>query len=103
MQIPLSEWLVPLNGYFVLAPRVPIYLPANTIADFTVRARVTSSVGRTIRIYAEYPTDVQAVDRALGAPAATCIASTAIGGCDGPNQGSFDGAGGNLSEAIIAR
>lgn len=100
-RIPISEWTIPLNGYLVLSPSAPIFLRANTTSDFIIRGRVTSALGKTIRIYAEYPTDVQAVDLTLNTPAATCIASTATGGCDGPNQGSFDGTDGNMSEAMI--
>lgn len=102
--IPISEWVSPVNGYLVLSPRTPIELTAGTTSDFIIRGRVTSPLGRTLRIYAEYPSDVQAVDRALGGvPAATCISSRAIGGCDAPGEGSFDGdtEGDNASTATV--
>lgn len=101
--ISISEWVNPLNGYLVLSPRMPIFLGARTSSDFIIRGRVTSPLGRTLRIYAEYPTDVQAMDRTLNAPAATCISSRATGGCDAPGQGSFDGdtSGDNASIATV--
>lgn len=103
VRIPIAEWTRPLNGQIVIVPLVPIYMPANSTTDFIIRGRVTAPVGRTLRIYAEYPTDVQALDRELGTPAATCIASTITTGCDVPDQGSFDGVGHNTSDAVVMR
>lgn len=100
-RIPISEWTTPLNGYVVFSPVMPIYLPAGTTEDFEIRGRVTAPSGRTIRLFAEYPADVQANDRTLNVPSATCISSTALGGCDGPGEGSFDGTPGNASETVV--
>lgn len=87
-RIAIAEWTNPLNGYIVISPITPIYLPANSTTDFIIRGRVTAPAGRTLRIYAEYPTDVQAIDRALGTPAET-------------DQSSFNGIGRNASEAVV--
>lgn len=100
-RIPISEWMDALNGYFVLTPITPIHLPAGTEEELIILGRVTSPSGRTIRMFLEYPTDIHVIDRVLNTPAAVCIASTMTGGCDGPNQGSFDGTSGNASETIV--
>ncbi len=100
-RIPISEWMDPLNGYIVLSPITPIYLPAGAEAEFVILARVSAPTGRTIRLFLEYPTDIHVIDRALNTPAAVCIASTTIGGCEGPNQGSFDGMPGNATETVV--
>lgn len=70
----------------------PSYLITNgTTKVFSLRAKVGGRADRTIKTYVEYTTDVNATDMVYNAGAAVCIADTAIGGCTGAGQGSFDG------------
>jgi hypothetical protein len=70
----------------------PSYLITNgTTKVFSLRAKVGGRSDRTIKTYVEYTTDVNATDVVFNAGAAVCIADTAIGGCTGAGQGSFDG------------
>lgn len=46
-----------------------LLLPTSSATAFTVRARVRGPVGRTIRLYVEYPADIEALDVELRTPA----------------------------------
>ncbi len=99
--VPCVKGMDPFNGTLFFVPVSPVALAAATGADFTVRGRVTSATGNTLHAYVEYPADIRAIDLTLNAPAAVCIASTGTGGCDGPDQGSFDGDRDNASVGVV--
>jgi len=58
-----------IERQFVFRLAVPYVLRAGSIANFSIRARVSGPSGRTIRTYAEYPADIEAIDLELGVPA----------------------------------
>lgn len=81
---------------FALAPSSRMRLRPNVSYACEVRARVDAPPGQTVRLSAEYPVDIFAQG-----DVAVCIASTAIGGCSAPGQGSFDGDGANANTVTV--
>lgn len=71
----------------------PAYLITNgTTRVFSLKAKVGGRAARTIKTYAEYSTDVYAVDTRFGTGARVCIDSTS------PCAGTFDGNSTNYIE-----
>ena len=67
---------------FVSVDRIVFQFPAGLVLSagvttpFTIRARIGGPVGRTIRLYVEYPADVEAFDPVFGSRAQISATST---------------------------
>lgn len=76
----------------------PAYLVSNgTTRVFSLKANVAGRTGRTIKTYAEYSTDVYAVDTRFGTGAHVCIDSVTA-----PCAGTFDGSATNFITVTTA-
>ncbi len=98
-RLEVAEWTDQLFNdrvRFALAPASVTRLQPSASYACEVRARVMAPPGRTVRLFAEYPVDIFA-----RGDVAVCIASTAIGGCSAPGQGSFDGDSANANTVTI--
>ncbi len=84
---------VAADGKIVLNFATPFVIPNGQSRTFNLRGMVAGRSGRTIRIYAEYTSDVYVVDRVYGTGAQVCTDSTS------PCSGSYDGSSATTSNA----
>lgn len=82
------------DGKIVLNFATPYLIPNGQSRTFNLRGTVTGRSGRTIRIYAEYASDVYAVDRVYNAGAQVCTDSVTS-----PCNGTYNGSGATTTNA----
>ncbi len=91
------------DGRIVLNFTTPYLITNGTTKTFSLHAKVAGRADRTIVTYVEYTTDVHAMDSVYKTGAAICIAPTAVGGCTGAAQGSYDGSGDAYKTSITTQ
>ncbi len=92
-----SASMVAADGKIVLNFATPFLIPNGQSRTFNLRGAVAGRSGRTIRIYAEYTSDVYAVDRVYGVGAQVCTDATS------PCSGSYDGSSSTTTNASYSQ
>lgn len=81
---------VSADGKIILNFATPFLIPNGQSRTFNLRGAVAGRSGRTIRIYAEYNSDILVVDRVYGIGAHVCTDSVTVG--SDACAGTYDGA-----------
>ncbi len=88
------------DGKILLVFTAPFLIPNGQSRTFNLRSAVSGRSGRTIRIYAEYSSDVYAIDKVHNVGTQVCI-ETSTSACTA-SSGNYDGSGATTNAASFS-